>query len=157
VLQATGEVVGFADADLSSGPDDIVRVFACVDSGEADLAVASRTDPASTIAGRQPFLRRTSGWAYNLLLKALGLTAMSDTQCGLKASTATAARALYGPLSTRRFAFDVEVVARAERLGLRIAEVPVTWSHVEASRVRPVRDGLRAVGDAVRIRRIVGR
>ena len=38
------------------------------------------------------------------------------------------------PLVTERFAFDVEVLARAARAGLRLEGLPVRWSHVEASR-----------------------
>ena len=46
----------------------------------------------------------------------------------------------------------MEVLLLAERLGLRIEEVPVEWRHVEESRVRPMRDGLVMMRDALRIR-----
>jgi hypothetical protein len=53
---------------------------------------------------------------------------------------------------TRRFAFDVEVLARCRHRQLRVVEVPVTWIHVEESRVAPVRDGLQMAVDAARIK-----
>lgn len=152
VLAASGEVVGFADADLSAGPEDIERVFRVVDEGEAPVAIASRTEPGTTIAARQPWLRRWSGAAFNLELRALGLTDLRDTQCGLKAFEAKAATEIFGALRLRRFAFDVEVLARARRGGFAIAEVPIRWEHVEASRVAPLRDGVRMAVDALRIR-----
>ena len=68
---------------------------------------------------------------------------MPDTQCGLKVFTADVAHAVFPALTTERFAFDVEVLARAERKGARIVEVPVEWRHVETSRVRPVHDVAR--------------
>lgn len=57
VLAAGGEVIGFSDADLSCDPDDIARVMAVVDDGEADVAIASRTAGASVIPDRQPLAR----------------------------------------------------------------------------------------------------
>lgn len=152
VLQARGEVVGFSDADLSCAPDDIVRVFSAVEAGDADVAIASRTDPDSALPVRQPLLRRSSGFVFNMALRALSLTKFADTQCGLKAFTQSAARELFEPLRTRRFAFDVEVLARARVARLTVKEIPVTWQHVEASRVRPFADGSRMLLDAVAIR-----
>src|SRR2546427_674290 len=47
---------------------------------------------------------------------------------------------------------DAELLLVAERLGLRVEEVPVEWRHVEESRVRPVRDGFAMLRDALRLR-----
>lgn len=116
------------------------------------MAVASRTSADSSLPQRHPLPRRLSGAAFDLQLRLLGLTAMKDTQCGLKAFTAEAARQVFEPLRTHRFAFDVEVLARAEAAGLRVREVPVTWRHVEGSGVRPGRDGGRMVADALSVR-----
>jgi SAM-dependent methyltransferase len=60
-------------------------------------------------------------------------------------------------LTTERFAFDVEVLARGTRARLRVLPVPVQWSHVEASRVRALRDGLDMARAAVRLRLRLGR
>ncbi|MCU1345936.1 MAG: glycosyl transferase, family 2 [Acidimicrobiia bacterium] len=152
VLAARGRVIGFSDADLSCGPDDIEMVFATVSHGDADVAVASRTTNDTTIAQRQPWARRAAGSAFNLELRLLGLTELMDTQCGLKAFSAAAARLAFEPMVTQRFAFDVEALARCRARQLRIVEVPVTWTHVEASRVAPVRDGLQMAVDAARIK-----
>lgn len=152
MLLATGEIVGFSDADLSCGPEDIVAVFTAVESGDAPVAIASRTDSATTIAERQPLARRMSGLMFNAELRLLGLTDLHDTQCGLKAFAASAVPELFEPLRTKRFAFDVEVLMRAKRAGMRVVEIPVTWRHVEASRVDPLRDGVRMALDAARLR-----
>ena len=62
---------------------------------------------------------------------------LSDTQCGYKAFRAPAAKLLFHCSITERFAFDVEILTLARRLGLSIAEVPVHWSRVPGSRVDP--------------------
>ena len=157
VLAANGEVIGFSDADLSCGPPDIERVFRVVADGEADVAIASRTESTTVIAERQPWARRWSGFAFNLELRLLGLTSFKDTQCGLKAFRADVAHQLFEPLQVRRFAFDVELLARARRASLSVVQVPVRWEHVEASRVSPLKDGGRMVLDALRIRWVISR
>src|SRR5439155_290498 len=81
-----------------------------------------------------------------------GLTRLHDTQCGLKVFAREAALLLFEQLSVTGFAFDVELLLFADRLGLRVEEVPVEWRHVEESRVRPLRDGVAMLRDALRLR-----
>ncbi len=155
LLSAGGDTVGFVDADLSAGPPEIERVFAAVDAGRADVVLASRAAADATITVRQPFGRRWSGWLFNIGLRASGLTRLPDTQCGLKAFRADVVPALFEPLVATGFAFDVEVLARAGRLGLAVAEVPIAWHHVEGSRLSPVSDGVATVREAWRVRRVL--
>ena len=157
VLAATGAARVFVDADLCVGTDDIERCFRVLESREADVVYGTRAHAHSTLERSQPGYRVVTGRAFNLLLRLLGLTEELDTQCGLKGVTADAAEVVVAPLVTRRFAFDVEVMARASRAGLRLQGLPVRWSHVEASRVRPVADGLEMARQAVRIRRQLDR
>ena len=152
VLASTGRVVGFSDADLSAGATEIAKCFAAVQSGPAQVVCSSRAMADSVIPVRQPRLRELSGKTFNLVLRLLGLTRFRDTQCGLKVFTHEVAFRLFEQLSITGFAFDVEILLVAERLGLRIEEVPVEWRHVEESRVRPMRDGLAMLRDALRIR-----
>jgi ubiquinone/menaquinone biosynthesis C-methylase UbiE len=153
LLAAEGEVVGFVDADLSTGIEDIRSVYAAVEDGRCAVAFASRAHAASEIPVHQPRFRQFSGKAFNTALRAIGLTSFRDTQCGLKAFRRDAAHAIFEDLTTPGFAFDVEVLARAERLGFDLQEVPVAWQHVEASSVSPTTDGIRMLRDAWRIRR----
>jgi dolichyl-phosphate beta-glucosyltransferase len=153
MLAATGASRVFVDADLCVGADDIERCFADLESGRHDVVYGTRAHPDSSLAENQPAYRVVSGRTFNLLLRGLRLTAERDTQCGLKGFSARAAHTVFEPLVTERFAFDVEVLARAERSGLPVAPLPVRWSHVPASRVRPVRDGIDMARAAWRIRR----
>lgn len=156
MLDAKGSARVFVDADLCVSAEDIDRCFAEIEAG-ADLVYGTRAHPGSELHRSQPAHRVISGRAFNLLLRTLDLTEERDTQCGLKGLSADAADAVFGRLVTERFAFDVEVLARAGRSGLRVVPLPVRWSHVDASRVRPVRDGLNMFQAAVRIRRQLDR
>jgi dolichyl-phosphate beta-glucosyltransferase len=157
LLEASGDIAGFVDADLSASPAEIKRVFDAVAQAGADVVLASRAIVDATITVRQPFARRWSGWLFNLGLRAVRLTRRPDTQCGLKAFRADVVPALFEPLVASGFAFDVEVLARADRLGLTIVEVPIAWHHVEGSRLSPVRDGAATLLEAWRVRRALRR
>ena len=149
MLAATARVRVFVDADLSVEIADLVRCFEVLERGAADVAYGTRAHPESRLPRSQPAHRVVSGRTYNLLLRRLGLTTERDTQCGMKGFTAAAAESVFAPLRTQGFGFDVEALARAERGGWRVEAVPVTWSHVDASRVRPLRDGYAMAKGAV--------
>jgi len=74
-----------------------------------------------------------------------------DTQCGLKAFHASSPRLLFHSKGIERFAFDVEILALARKLGLTIAEVPVNWDNVAGARPTARRPDLDAA-DVVRLR-----
>ncbi len=134
---ATGDILGFLDADLSVHPRDFMHVVAAVANG-ADLAIGSRRLPQSRIIERQPFFRRSFGSAYSVLARALVDTKVRDFQCGCKAFR----RSLWDSLdiSCEGFAFDTELIAQAHTRGFSIAEVPITWNNKASSKVKVNRD-----------------
>ncbi len=154
--RATGSVVAYADADLSADPEEIRRIVDAVRSGRAEVVVANRRHPDSEIVVVPPWQRRAAARAFNLSARALGLTDRADTQCGLKAFTSAAARLLFEDLVAVGFAFDVEILLRAERAGLGIREEPVRWSHDRETSVRMVRHAPATASDLLRIRRRYG-
>lgn len=156
MLTATGLYRAFADADLSVGVDDIEACFEHLERGQADVVYASRAHKDSEIGNSQPGFRVLSGRTFNFILRRLALTEELDTQCGLKGFTADASDLLFSTLTTHGFAFDVELLALAQRAGLRVEAMPIHWSHVEASRVRAIRDGASMFRDVVAIRRALG-
>ena len=143
-----GAWVLVSDADLATPIEELDALFA---SGAA-LAVGSRGVKRELIVRRQPLPRDTLGRLFNLGLRVLGLTSLHDTQCGFKLVEGQLARRLAGELRLDGFAFDVELLARAESYGVTVAEVPVRWYHMESSRVRPLRHGMQMLRDALRIR-----
>ncbi len=152
VLAARGDLVAFVDADLSTTVADIVACFDCLASPGTDVVVATRAHPSSQVMAGGSALRRVSGWCFNITMRGLGLTHLRDTQCGLKGFRAEVREVLFGGLRTTGFAFDIEILARAEQCGMTIVELPVRWSHVPASRVRVLRDAPPMLRDALRIR-----
>jgi dolichyl-phosphate beta-glucosyltransferase len=151
MLRAHGNQRAFSDADLSAPLEELPRLRARL-AGDCHVAIASRGLPDSNIEVHQPRPRELAGKTYNRLLRQLVLPGIFDSQCGLKVFTAAAAASCFTPLRTTRFGFDAEVLVRARRQGWSIAEVPVRWRHVEASRVTAGRDAPRMLFDLLRLR-----
>lgn len=157
MLEARGDHRVFVDADLSVEIEDILACFELLEDDAASFVYASRAHADSAFARGQPPHRVFVGRSFNWLVRRLGLASDRDTQCGLKGFHASVVPDIFGVLVTERFAFDVEVFARAERLGVSIRAVPVSWTHVEYSRVRTLRDGVDMLISAVRLRRTLRR
>jgi hypothetical protein len=68
------------------------------------------------------------GRAFNACTRRLEMTGIRDTQCGFKLFSADAARRIFPHQRIAHFGFDVEVLWIARRLGLQVAEIPVTGS-----------------------------
>ena len=134
MLAATGERRLMTDADLSTPIEELAKLEAELDRG-FDVAIGSRAIAGARIEVRQPAYREAMGRLFNVLVQALLLPGLSDTQCGFKLFTAEAAEAAFTPCRLDGFSFDVEALYAARRRGLRIAEVPVVWRNDAATRV----------------------
>ena len=151
MLRANGAVLLFSDADLSSPIAEADKLFAALEEGAA-VAIGSRWVKAELQLKRQPLYRQLFGRLFNLALRlVLGLK-FKDTQCGFKAFTREAAQQLFPMQRIDRWGFDPELLFLAKKRGLAVAEVPVAWSHREGTRLNPVRDGIRMLGEMLVIR-----
>ena len=92
------------------------------------------------------------GRVFNQIIQLLGIRGIKDTQCGFKMFRGAAARQIFSEFITDGFAFDVEALLRARQLGLEIRETPVRWINSPDSRVRIVRDSLKMLCEALRIK-----
>jgi dolichyl-phosphate beta-glucosyltransferase len=150
VLASAAPYVGFCDADLAASVDAIGPVLARLAAG-VDVVVGSRAHPASDVRARHSALRQAGAWVFRRSVASL-VPGIGDTQCGFKFFGRDIADAVFGPLRTTGFAFDVEVLARAQRIGAVIEEIPVRWIDVPGSTFSPLRDGYRSFAALARIR-----
>ena len=93
------------------------------------------------------------GRVFNFIVRTLAVPRIQDTQCGFKAFRREVARDLFSRQKIDGWAFDVEVLALAQRRGYRIMEVGIPWYYGEGSRVSPVQDSVRMFREVLRIRR----
>lgn len=153
MLRARGELVFYMDADLSVPLTEISAFLARFEVvPKIDVLIGNRQHARSRITRRQSFLREGMGKVFNRLLKTLCLAGMRDTQCGFKAFRQAACREIFSRQTLDGFAFDVEVLLLAERLGFRVEDLPVEWINSPESKVRILSDSLRMLRDAWLVR-----
>lgn len=152
VQEARGEVIAFIDADLPYSVQNLGDAIALVQSGSTDIAIGARDLSTSEFDPSYPVVRRIMGKTFSLIVRSLLVRTIPDTQCGLKAFTADAARLLFGESKISGFGFDFEVLYLASRYGFRIERLPVSLSHRHESKVRLVQDSISMLRDVLRVR-----
>jgi glycosyltransferase involved in cell wall biosynthesis len=154
--EASGDIVLFTDADLSSPISETPKLVDPIVEGRADVAFGSRALNRELIGVRQPLMRDFGGRVFNFFMKAITGLDFKDTQCGFKAFRRDAAVPVFDLQIIERFGFDPEVLYIAQKRGLRLLEVPVVWNHCEGgelqSRANYMRDSVRMFSDLIRIR-----
>ncbi len=149
---AMGERRLFTDADLSAPISELGKLEAALDAG-ADLAMGSRRQ-RDLIRSHQSVFRENAGRAFNKIVRwGLGLPYV-DTQCGFKLFTRASAEAIFPLQKIEGWGFDPELLFLARRMGFRIEEVPVVWSHAPGAKIHLFSDSLRMFQDVARIRQL---
>lgn len=151
MLHANGDLILFTDADLSAPIEEIHKLLSAVIEHGADGAIGSRALDRSLINVHQSVFREYSGHVFNLVVRLSSGLPYRDTQCGFKLYTASAARQIFSLQQLDGFSFDVEDLLIARQLGLRVVEIPVSWSNIEGTKVSMLA-GLRSFIDVLRIR-----
>lgn len=151
MLAAHGDVLLLTDADLSAPIAEAQKLFSAISKG-ADIAIGSRWKNSHTQTVRQPLYRQFISRIFNLLLRTILALPQKDTQCGFKAFSGHAARAIFPSQKVERWGFDAEILFLARRLNFEVAEIPVQWGHDDRSKIHPLRDGFSIVWDMVRVR-----
>ena len=145
MLSARGRIRVMVDADGSIPPDQLPLVTVPLLAGSADVAIGSRYVTGARVAERQPLWRRAWSRLVNRVVQNSLVPGVRDTQCGFKAFTAESAVAIFQRCRIDGWAFDLEALALAHRLGARVVEVGVTWQDDARSRVNPVKDLIKVI------------
>jgi len=151
VASATGDEILLTDADLSTPIEELDKLQAALSNG-AGVAIGSRALRDSRVEVSQPFYRVLMGKAFNLIVQAVLLPGIWDTQCGFKLFRADVAHEVFAGLSTDGFGYDPEVLYRARKHGVKIAEVPVVWRNSAPTKVSPISSSLDMLRHVIRVR-----
>lgn len=155
MLCARGDVILCTDADLAYGTEVFAPILERFRTTDADLVIGSRRLNGQGYKNYPP-LRVVTSKCFSLLSRAVsGLN--YDTQCGIKGYRQAAAQKIFSKCTTDGFSFDFEVLMRADGLGLKIQQIPVSVINFRQSKVNVVRDSARMFRDVFRIRRAVRR
>lgn len=127
MARARGDIVAFIDSGLEIDPNNISLILEHLEWYKADIMVGSKRHPASKVNYSR--MRRIYSWGYYLIVRILFGFKVTDTQAGLKVFRRNVLEKVLPRLLVKAFAFDIELLAVAYRLGFRkIYDAPVRMS-----------------------------
>jgi len=134
VKEAKGDIIGFIDAGMDIDPSEISLMLDLMDWNKADIVMGSKLHPESKV--NYPLWRKVLSWGYRTLTHVLFGFSVKDTQVGFKIFRKKVAKDVFSRIIVKRFAFDVEVLTVAYKLGYRkIYEAPIQLNFRGASSI----------------------
>ncbi|MDA0815091.1 MAG: glycosyltransferase family 2 protein [Chloroflexi bacterium] len=158
-LTSEADVMAYMDVDLSTDIEHIPALVDPIARGEVDLAYGTRLHRESQT--KRSLKRETTSRGYVAILRLVGLR-VTDAQCGFKAISREAARALLPLVEDTQWFWDTELLWIAQANGYRMREVPVRWDEDPDTRVKIIKtatDDLKGIWRMRRqgLPRVVGR
>jgi glycosyltransferase involved in cell wall biosynthesis len=147
---ARGEIVGYLDIDLEVHARYIPSLVRVIEKG-ADVATVRRIYAFQLRSLDRYFMSRGYSW---LVRKLLG-TALNDTETGYKFFRKQTLLPVLEEIRDPGWFWDTEFMIRAERRGLRVAEVSGAYVRRfdKKSTVSGLRDSVRYFGKLLQFRR----
>ncbi|MBQ2766002.1 MAG: glycosyltransferase [Clostridia bacterium] len=153
VMNAVGDIIIFTDCDLAYGLDVVksaVDMFTA--HPDADVVIGSRNLSGDGYDG-YTFIRKLASKTY---IKCLALAAgfkLTDSQCGFKSFRRETAHKIFETCEVNGFAFDFEVLIKANNMGAKIYEMPVKVINHRESKVNVWRDSIKMLRDVSAIKK----
>ncbi len=148
-LHATGEFVIVQDADLEYDPNDYPKLLKPILDGTADVVYGSRFSGHRTNMTSLHTLGNLFLTAITNLFYRTSITDMETCYKLFRRETIQGIR-----IESNRFNFEPEVTAKLLKRGLRILEVPISYSGRSFSEGKKItwRDGFSAVWTLIKYR-----
>ncbi len=144
-----GNIVMFVDADMASDPSHLKQLIEMLDSGAA-IVVGSRYLPESD--AKRSVVRNLASRSFNTLVRTILGSRLTDHQCGFKAFRKDLVLPVIAEVEDKHWFWDAELLVRAQRKGLKVAEIPIKWSESNDSRFRLLDDTYHMAVSLVRFR-----
>lgn len=148
--EARGEYIMFMDADNATPVSEIEKFWPYFSQGYS-VVIGSRYLPESNVTHKQPLYRIILSRLSNLLIQALVVWGIHDTQLGFKVFTHRAAKDIFSKITVFGWGFDMEVLTIAKLYGYKIKEAPVLWREQGGSHV-PLMAYLQSLWDLLKIK-----
>jgi glycosyltransferase involved in cell wall biosynthesis len=148
--RTNSDIVCYTDVDLSTELEAFPKLFAALLDGY-DVAIGSRLAAGSRTT--RSFKRELISRAYNHILRWSLRVGFSDAQTGFKAITREVADRVLPLVKDESWFLDTELLVLSEKLGYRIADIPVRWIEDDDSRVKIVSTAWEDLKGVARLRR----
>ena len=136
LAQGRGRYLGFIDGDGDIPARQLSQFLAAIRAGDPDVVLGTKSHPDSDVV--YPPLRRLYSFGYQQLIRLLFLLPTRDTQTGIKLIRRETLAAVLPKMLEKRFAFDLELLVVARRMGYRnFVELPVQIAERFTSTISP--------------------
>jgi len=149
--ECDADIVAYTDVDLSTELEALEKLCRAIHEDGCDIATGSRLLPQSRI--KRGLKREVISRCYNLMIKLVLFTHFSDAQCGFKAVSRRVVDELVPMVEDQAWFFDSEMLILGEKLGYKIADVPVKWIDDDDSRVKIVSTAMEDIRGVWRLRK----
>jgi len=129
ILNAKGDYVVYTDADDSTSMDHLEKAWPYLEKG-AKIVIGTRDKrdhPDAKQSVSQPIWKRLMGDLGNLMIQALLLPGIWDTQCGFKIFEKGFGQKLFRLSKGFRWAFDIEIIKLAKNMKQEVVIIPINW------------------------------
>lgn len=159
MLAAANPYILFTDFDQATPLSEVEKLLPFLSQGYK-IVIGSR-EVQGAQRQSEPLYRHLMGKVFNFVVQIVAVRGVHDTQCGFKIFSQDIAKDLFNALKVYRpkkekyaftGAFDVELLFIANKRKIKIAEVPIVWTHAATNRINPLRDSLRMFWHVLKIR-----
>lgn len=151
MLRATGRVIAFTDADLPYQLSALRQGYEWIRKGQCEVVFGARDVDGAEHKARRRLARRLATFVFRSIVSRIVSREVTDTQCGLKLFSRSAALELFGRTTIDGFAFDAEVVMLTHRLKLPFRRIAVTLVNEFASTLSLSRNALPMLMDVLKV------
>ena len=153
---STEDFLAFVDADGAVSASELLRALTHMRAAADRLGVliGSRIKMAGHKVERR-LIRHLSGRVFATSVSLISGLIIYDTQCGLKILRRDVYEAISPHMRTAGFAFDVELLMLATRLGFMVEEFPVDWQDIPGSKISLLKHSLPMLKEVSRAKRHV--
>ncbi|MBQ7921531.1 MAG: glycosyltransferase [Clostridia bacterium] len=152
MANAEGDFALYTDCDLAYGTEVIGQAILKMIENPSDILIGSRNMAGDGYEG-YTFLRKLASKTYIKVLAFIAGFKLSDSQCGFKVFRREVGQALFAANGTNGWAFDIEIILRADHAKYSIQEMPVKIINHRESKIHLIKDSTRMVKDVLQIRK----
>ena len=151
MLEAKGDFILFTDCDLAYGVDIIKEFYDEFVKTGSDIVIGSRSK-GDGYAG-YTLKRKLMSKVYIKYLNLVAGFKHSDSQCGIKGFSSKAAKDIFSECECDRWAFDLEALMIAGRLGYKVSEYGAKIINHRESKIRPIHDAIEMTREVGKIKK----
>jgi len=153
IRESLGNIVMFVDSGNCVSYNFVDTGIKIIDSNDISIAHGSRKMSGSKIIQPPSNLRRIYQKLFPIIFRMFYNipSNFTDTQCGFKIYKGNVARSLYENTRSNGFLFEIEIINKAMKAGYKIREFPIEWKADLDSRISPLKDSLKIIGELLKL------